>query len=299
MPHRLNTGRYGIAVLLSLAMIAGLAGARWIGGDRPAQIGGTDKQKLYLAEQVLIQRCMVNLGFRYWIVPFGDLPVITVHTAFAVPSLAAARIHGYHPASAPPPFNQGPANAYYSKLSPKRRAAWTAAITGQRAGARRVPAVQVRLPQGVVLGHSRLGCVASAERQLYGDYPAWFAAMNTVQALRAILARSVPKDTAYVRAARRWSRCMRGRGYPAATPVRARSAFTRRMTVAPTDREIAVATAAARCAESTGLTAVTKVLQRRYWNVLYRHYRKEVDTYTKLTRTALPAAQVILAAWHS
>jgi hypothetical protein len=220
-------------------------------------------------------------------------------TALAAPSLATARIHGYHPASAPPLFNQGPANAYYSKLSPKRRAEWTAAITGQPGGNRRVPAVQVRLPQGIVMGHSRLGCVASAERQLYGDYPGWFAAVNTVQALRVILIRSVPKDKTFVRATRRWSRCMSARGYPAATPARARAAFARQMAAAPTAREITVATAAARCAESTGLTAVTKMLRRRYWNVLYRHYGEEIDTYVKLTRTALPAAREILAAWHS
>jgi hypothetical protein len=237
---------------------------------------------------------MANLGFRYWIVPFGDLPVMTFHDALAVPSLAAARIHGYHPASARPPFNQGPANAYYARLSPKRRAAWTAAITGQPGGARRIPAVQVRLPQGIVMGHSRLGCVAAAERQLYGNYQAWFAAENTDQSLRAILAQSVQHDKAYARATRHWSLCMTGRGYPAASPPQARSTFLRRVTAQPTAREVAVATTAARCAEGTGLTALARTLERRYWNVLSRHYGKEVDTYMTLSLAAIPIAKEIL-----
>ncbi|HET7012778.1 MAG TPA: hypothetical protein VFI65_02635 [Streptosporangiaceae bacterium] len=264
-----------------------------------ARLSAADSQRLYLAEQVLIRRCMNGLGFRYWIVPFGDLPTMTPRAALAIPSLAAAKVHGFHPPSASPPFNQAPANAYYAKLSPRRRAAWTAAITGDPGGARRIPAVQVRLPQGLVMGHSRLGCVASAEKRLYGDYQAWFAAENTVQALREIAVQEVPHASTYVSATRRWSRCMSARGYTAASPPKFRSAVTRPMRAHPTVREIAAATASAGCAESTGLTRLALRLQRHYWNGLSRHYRKEVSTYRKLALIALPAAEAILAVRHA
>jgi hypothetical protein len=293
--HRI-AARYGIAVLLSLLLVVGLGFAHR-SALRP--VSHSDNQRLYLAEQFLIKKCMRNLGFRYWIVPYGDLPAMTFQTSFAIPALATARAHGFHPASAPPPFNQAPANAYYARLSAKRQAAWTAAITGNPGGSGRIPAVEVRLPQGVVMGHSRLGCVASAEKQLYGNYQAWFAAENTVQALRAIVVQSVLRDGAYARAARRWSWCMNARGYPASSPPKARAAFANRVRAAPTVREIAVATATAGCANRTGMAGVIRGLESRYWTGLSRPYRKEFEIYRKLALAALSTASTVLAAQQS
>ena len=299
---RVRAGLYSGAAAAAL-IIAFLVAVTWVDSGRPerqgpARLSAADSQRLYLAEQILIRRCMKHLGFRYWIVPFGDLPAMTPREALAIPSLTAAKIHGFHPASASRPFNQAPADAYYSMLSPRRRAAWTGAITGDPGGARRIPAVQVRLPQGLVMGHSRLGCVASAEGRLYGDYRAWFAAENTVQALRAMALQAVPHARTYVRATRRWSRCLSSRGYTAASPPQFRSAVTRRTRTYPTAREIAAATASAACAGSTGLARVALDLQRHYWNGLARHYRKEISTYRKLAVAALPVAESIIVEEH-
>lgn len=299
-------------VAATALIIAFLVAVTWIDSGRPdrqgpartriagysARLTAADNQRLYLAEQILIRRCMKHLGFRYWIVPFGDLPAVTPRQALAIPSLTAAKIHGFHPASTARPFNQAPADAYYAMLSPGRRDAWTGAITGDPGGSRRIPAVQVRLPQGLVMGHSRLGCVASAEGRLYGDYRAWFAAENTVQALRTMAVQAVPRARTYVRATQRWSRCMSSRGYAAASPPQFRSAVTRRTRSYPTIREIAAATASAACAESTDLTRVALDLQRRYWNGLSRHYRKEISAYRKLALAALPVAESIVVEEH-
>ncbi|MFD0429193.1 hypothetical protein ACFQ60_19790 [Streptomyces zhihengii] len=142
----------------------------------------------------------------------------------------------------------------------------------------------------------RPGCVAEAERSLYGDHGAWFRASARVDALDRIRRGRVAAEPAYGAGLRAWSRCMRKAGHSYTTPVAARAAATGPKHPLPRDREVALALAEAACAASSGLGATARRLDARHGAALRAEYRADVDTRDRLRARALTRARQILRA---
>ncbi|MEV5438754.1 hypothetical protein AB0K80_22490 [Streptomyces sp. NPDC052682] len=129
------------------------------------------------------------------------------------------------------------------------------------------PELSTRTETGhVVRAHSD-GCLARAQRVLYGDQGRWFRTEVAVNNLEAAAHQRVTRDPEYRAALRRWARCV-APVHPVKDPGELRAAWQRRARdLAPREAfelQRRYAVAEARCVRGTGLAATGARLERHH-----------------------------------
>jgi hypothetical protein len=236
------------------------------------------------AEQALIRECMLDQGFQLWVSPTAPEAADQLFP-YGIDDVRWAQAHGYG-TDVRQDRASDPNVRYVQGLSADRRAAYGRALNGDGPSA---PGVTVTLPNGLVMGHSTTGCVATADTRLYGDYQAWFQAKSMTDYFDQARRQSVLADAAYVAAAAKWSACMRTAGFDYPTPRVAREKFLDASTPESRALEISTATQDAHCTNETGLANTAHTLDDRYANTpSAQSYR---DTERSLSLAALGTAK--------
>ncbi|MFE7382475.1 hypothetical protein ACFU9F_19130 [Streptomyces zhihengii] len=287
-----------LAAALSASLVTSCSGGPSPGSAPPAATAASppsagDAGPLHDAQQLLLRDCMRRHGFAYTVFPL-DEESAAVRFPYVVDDADWARRHGYGGDLARRAARlaaEDPNRAYFASLPPDRRARALVVSNGPSP-----QGLSVRLPGGGELRRSDRGCVAEAERDLYGDHGAWFRASARVDALDRIRRGRVAAEPTYGAGLRAWSRCMRKAGHSYTTPVAARAAATGPKHPLPRDREVALALAEAACAASSGLGATARRLDARHGAALRAEYRADVDTRDRLRARALTRARQILRA---
>jgi hypothetical protein len=253
--------------------------------------GGTEGT-LHLAEQLLIKRCMQEQGHKYWIEPPAPEDV-SIRFPHVVDDPVWARAHGYGTdlrREREAEVRANPNQKYFRSAPAAIRATLVSDLNGARP-----QGLSARLPNGMRVTHSDRGCLATAERELYGDLEAWFRATRVTTTLAGMRVGLVSGDKRYKAAVKVWARCMRGHGYTYADPAASRAAATQPGRPWPHDEEVRLASAEAACAVSSGLSDVTKSLDTEYRAELRRGHPRETADLSRLKREALPRARAIVA----
>ena len=260
----------------------------------PAPLSSADQALLYRAEQVAIGNCLRDKGFQYWQEPRTPVAVTDLFP-YVIDDVAWAEAHGFggrQTVAEQAKVATDPNVRYVAGLSAAEQQALGVAENGNGPSD---PGVVVTLPTGQVVGHSVRGCVATAEGYLYGSFTAWYQASNSVTTLPSLWQAQVVGDQRYTAAVARWAGCMRERHQPYASPQEAADHFATAGTTQESDgdfaREVAAATAEARCAQSTGLGSLARQLDTYYENRVDTTYSTLLTTYRRLAAGALPRAR--------
>jgi hypothetical protein len=250
-----------------------------------------DVDLLFRAEQLLIRSCMAGHGFRYWPEQRpADPDERSFHYVLDDPVWAG--VHGYGRDVAQrieARDRTGPSAAYFFGLAQGAQQELGEALNGPGPSG-----LSVAPPQGGTLTHSDRGCQARAWQQLYGDAQAWFATSNIVAGLGAERSATVRQSPEFAVAVQTWSSCMRGRGYQVEQPMELRLQVAAESGPA-TPAEIGAARAEADCAISTGLSATSRLLDRRFDEVLRRRESGSYGRLQQLQSGALPVARQVVA----
>ncbi|WP_432175856.1 hypothetical protein [Streptomyces sp. Tue6028] len=126
-----------------------------------------------------------------------------------------------------------------------------------------------------VTGHTD-GCLAAAQRELYGDQPLWFRSRVVVNNLRAEAQQRMDHDPDYHAARARWTRCVTPSDGP--RPERPDPAVS------------------ARCARASGLARLRARLEPALLNQVRADRRDQLTTYQRLRTRALQRAAALYAA---
>ncbi|MBB4687114.1 hypothetical protein [Amycolatopsis jiangsuensis] len=279
----------GSVVLGAAVLAAGCAASA--GGARDA-----GPVLIERAEGTLVAECMTKQGFRYW-PPAPATADERREFPYVVDDPAWARAHGYGGdlvAQREHRRAEDPNTRYLDSLSEERRAAAAVALGGT--GSSSVEAV---VPGGATIGQSDTGCLAEAQRTLYGDFDAWVRASVVTGNLSSLYQPKVTSDPRFRRAVTAWSGCMHSAGLPYASPQqiqRQLPELTDGQNPAQAHRtEVELAVAEAGCALATPLSKVARDLDRQYGDEVRRQYRSEVETTERLRRDALNRAEELLA----
>jgi hypothetical protein len=127
--------------------------------------------------------------------------------------------------------------------------------------------LSTRTATGLLVSANSDGCLARAQRLLYGDQARWFRATVAANNLEAATHHRVTRDPAYRAVLARWAGCV-APVYKAADPAELRDAWQRRARDLPPRRATALqrryAVAEARCVRSTGLAGTGARLEERH-----------------------------------
>ncbi|MEV0912675.1 hypothetical protein [Streptomyces hokutonensis] len=259
---------------------------------RTYAIPATQAEMLDLAKQIIIRDCMESHGFRYWVIPHRmekaqrDFP-------YVIDDVNWAKRHGYGrdiQDKQEQRAKRDPNQRYFWSLSSGRRAAATRAMNGPP-----FKGMSIRLPNGILVGHSKEGCDTESDAKLYGNAYAWFRASRVTDSLAGLRIGQVTSDPRYGAAVQKWSHCMLRGGYQFRTPTQSRMAANETKSPLPRDREIAAAIAEATCATQSQLSSVTKQLDTKYRSKQQRQYTWETSARERLAHEALPRARAVIA----
>ncbi|WP_215453338.1 hypothetical protein [Streptomyces sp. ATCC 21386] len=261
----------------------------------PSSLTEREQDLLHNAEEHLTVSCMAARGFRRWAVPRRPLPEDRDFPYVVDDAKWAAR-HGYGSelqARRERLRVNDPNQRYFSSLPAADQQRAVAALNGEQSADR----LEVRMPTGATAGRVADGCTAQAQEELYGDLAAWFRADMIAGALPALRHQQVSADSEFKAAVKKWSTCMRDRGLGYTDPYQARAAFTRSSaphTEAHQRQEVRTAVAEAQCADTSGLTATARSLDRRYDTRLRERYQDAVRDRLRLAHAALPRARALV-----
>lgn len=145
--------------------------------------------------------------------------------------------------------------------------------------------LSTRTVTGLVVQANSDGCLAAAQRVLYGDLDRWFRTEVTVDNLAAAAHRRVTQDPAYRAALARWSRCV-APVQQADNPGELRGAWQRRARgLAPreaTALQQRFAVTEARCVRRTDLARTGARLEKRHAAELRTEYADVIAEHRRL-----------------
>ncbi|WP_344857678.1 hypothetical protein [Amycolatopsis ultiminotia] len=279
----------GSAALVATVLAAGCAASTV--GDRAAGAALIER-----AEGTFVVQCMAKQGFRYW-PPAPATADERREFPYVVDDPAWARAHGYGGdlvAQRERRQAEDPNRRYLDALSEDRRAAVAAAYGGTGSSA-----VEVVVPGGATIGQSDTGCLAEAQRTLYGDFAAWVRASTVTGNLSSLYQPKVTGDPRFQKAVTAWSGCMHSAGLSYASPQQIQQKLPELTDGQSPSRahrtEVELAVAEADCALATPLSKVARDLDRQYGDEIRQQYRAEVETTERLRRDALGRAEELLA----
>ncbi|MGW0761544.1 hypothetical protein ACWD1Y_34600 [Streptomyces sp. NPDC002814] len=259
----------------------------------PAEQGRVDQ-----AEQRLVQRCMAEKGFRYWVFPRVDADTFRAFTyRFIQDDVEWAGEHGYGERLRQAFFktkNRDRNLSYQKGLTPTERDRYTAALQGGRD----TPMLSAPLPSGGTVRSPGGGCMRSARNELYGDAEAFFQADKVATDLTGVYVPKVMRDPRFTGAMKAWSRCMRGMtggeyadSDAARADVRKQAAGFSASQAHALEADIAVADAT--CARRTSLRGTLSRLDREYGDPVRERYADEIATRNRMKLAALRRADRI------
>ncbi|MFD7081868.1 hypothetical protein [Streptomyces sp. NPDC059918] len=250
-----------------------------------------ESRLLERAEQILISRCMDGRGFPYAVTEAPDTGARSF--PYGVDDVEWARAHGYggrDERAAARAREADPNQRYFRGLSASGRAAARTALMGSAP-----VGLSATAPTGMTITASPEGCIADAERTLYGDLAAWFRVKVVTMNLRPLRETRVHEDRRYADAVGQWAACMRAAGRPYAGPDASRQAaarFGESMPPAEADAaEAELAVIEATCASGTPLARVSKALDHAYGEQLRARHQEEIALRWRLQNGALPTAR--------
>ncbi|MFI6416300.1 hypothetical protein ACIBG6_02525 [Streptomyces sp. NPDC050842] len=295
-PLAMTAAVTGATIALAATLLAGLGGPASDERPPPVRAGSpgpvTEEDRLlHDAEQRLLRDCMRRHGFTYRVFPLDEDTEATAFV-YVLDDADRARRHGYGSElrrQRKARTASDPNRAYFAALPADRKAEALAAANGTSPDG-----LTVTLPGGGTVQRSDHGCVAEAQRGLFGDLGAWFRASTRVDALIQIRRSRVTADAGYRERLGVWRDCMRRAGYAFATPADARAAALSPVQPLGKDREVALALAEVRCAGDSGLARTARDIDAHHGRVLDREYRADVEARERLRSAALPRARRIL-----
>ncbi|MFD3924665.1 hypothetical protein [Streptomyces sp. NPDC058614] len=137
------------------------------------------------------------------------------------------------------------------------------------------PELSVTLATGYTVTAHTDGCLAAAQRELYGDQGRWFRTRVVVNNLRAEAQQRMKRDPDYGAASARWTRCVTPANGP--RPKRPDTAVS------------------ARCARESGLARLRARLEPALLAQVRAERREQLTTYTQLRTRALHRAAALYA----
>ncbi|MFG2193120.1 hypothetical protein [Streptomyces sp. NPDC048639] len=153
--------------------------------------------------------------------------------------------------------------------------------------------LSTRTATGYVVRANSDGCLAAAQRTLYGDQARWFRASVAVNNLQAVTHRRVTRDTAYRAVLARWSRCI-APVEKAEDPGELRSAWQRRAHDLEPREATALqqryAVAEARCVRSTDLARTGAALEKRRAADVRAEYAGQIADHRRMRERGLRIA---------
>ncbi|GII72316.1 hypothetical protein Sme01_47920 [Sphaerisporangium melleum] len=272
--------------------VFGQAGDASVDAARP--LTEREKDLLHDAEKLLTRSCMASHGFKMWTFPRRPIPEDR-DFPYVIDDVRWASRHGYGrdiQARRDQLRTSDPNRRYFDDLPPEQQRRALDALHGSRSARR----LEVTAPNGLTVGRIDDGCVAQAQKDLYGDLNVWFRVTTVTDALNGIRQRQVIADADFTGAAKRWSTCMRKKGFDYADPYEARTAFLAPGKATPKEGEIRAAVAEAGCATSSGLSATARSLDQKYGERLRRAYSGEERTRLRLELDGLARARSVVAA---
>ncbi|MGW6409071.1 hypothetical protein ACWF95_18105 [Streptomyces vinaceus] len=251
-----------------------------------------DTRLLERAEQILISRCMDGRGFPYAVT---EAPEAARSFPYGVDDVEWARTHGYggrDERAAARAREADPNQRYFRGLSASGRAAARTALMGSAP-----VGLSATAPTGMTITASPEGCIADAERTLYGDLATWFRVKVVTMNLRPVRETRVHEDRQYAEAVGQWAACMLAAGRPYAGPEdsrRAAARFGEEKPPAEADAaEAELAVVEATCASGTPLARVSKALDHTYGERLRAQHQEEIALRWRLQDGALPTARQV------
>ncbi len=259
-----------------------------------AQFSAPESRLLHEAEERRVRACMRQRGMRYVEVPTG--PGTEPANPYGLLTPEVARQDGYGMVSSALSGAATTDDVYARAtrdLSVRERARWLAAVEGTKEGRRRL-----RLPDGATLTYPTDGCVAEAQRQLYGA--TWRQTSARVQGLVNLVLAGVESSSRYVAAERDWSACMRATGRPydsLRAPAKDiqdslnASSGTRKDLLRIGAHEQALAVEDARCQRRIRFAERVRTVQRAVEADLTPTYQKDLASYARMRAAALRNAR--------
>jgi hypothetical protein len=265
-------------------------------GENPPPLTDAEQWRISDAQQRLIASCMDRQGFRYWEAERLSLDESRT-LGYVLDDVGWARRHGYGSrieAKDEAARQSNPNVAYRARLPEQRRKAYDEALDDGLDA----PLVTVEVPGGGTFRKRVGGCVAEAERNLYGDPQAWFRAEKVVGRLRPLYVPKVLADQRFVAALDVWAQCMKGAGYSYRDPSEARRAAVEQAHQTPGDVAFAaerrLAVVDATCAQDARLRSIGEERESHYLATLRDRYGEDLDRYASLQHEALARAKKIV-----
>jgi hypothetical protein len=314
--------RSGFVVLAAFALAAsGCAGAthvkpahKRVDNTRSADASVLDRlegqaarDRQYLihdAEQELTRACMAKAGFQFVPTPSSTVAAIerqaraSQRTPWDSPTPAQAAREGYRyleTRNARTPDPEQANRAIIQRLSPEAQRRWseTYASTSPR------DQVTVRIPLGFTASIPGRGCVAVAWRRLYGsDLARWQLVSTIANNLRNEALHRTLADDMYLKGTRAWSSCMKAAGYDLPDPGETLTLVSRYYEGGSLDdahaREVALASADARCADRTRLRRIGDQVFKRRSAEVAGEYEGQLLAYDEILDRAAKEARAVL-----
>ena len=242
-------------------------------------------------EDVLVGRCMRDHGFGYTPVPPPPVEG-PAGPGYLATDPAWARRHGYgedRQRAVLAARAADPNRRYLAGLTAPRRQEYLATLNGAR-GRR----VSVRLATGHRVSASTQGCLATAQRELYGAQRRWFAVKVVAGNLRSLVEQRVLADRRYRAALPAWSSCVEhATGQHHLDPAALRRTAAGHH--APTAGAHGTAVVEADCARSSGLAATAAALESTHTAAVNREHAAQLRDRDALRLTALAKARRLVA----
>ncbi|MFD8985643.1 hypothetical protein, partial [Streptomyces sp. NPDC059564] len=245
---------------------------------------------------VLISRFMADRGCRYALTEPPRAAREQRSFPYGVDDVEWARAHGYGgraDRAGAEAREADPNQRYFHRLTARGRAAARTALMGASP-----VGLSATAPTGMTLTASPDGCIAQAQRSLYGDLAAWFRVKVVTMNLRPVQEGKVREDPRYTEAVGAWAACMRAAGRPYDSPDASRAAAAALAEELPPDRadaaETALAVTEATCATSTALSRVSQALDHTYGDEVRARHQDDIDLRRRLQNAALPKAERVV-----
>lgn len=300
-----------VAILVSFLSIAGCGGGDGADDESPvtlrtgqpgrpvsATIGVPYEQfrQLSMAEDKLIQQCMAKAGFKYTVAippeqeekePWmrGDDVAKAHKDGYGIWQHRRETANELDPrAPRPDPDTDG--------LSKSEKERFERTLDGTRR-------VDFNVVGGGVMNIAVDGCLAEAQKELYGDIKQWSGVESLATNFKTVALTASSKYPEYKQAEKKWSACMSKSGYRYPTPDEAYDeAYTFysgiKLPSAPLKKEIELAVADATCDKKLGVSALKVKLYDRALKESIEQFEPQIIEYNEKQRKALKIAQGIL-----